>query len=419
MCSEMRAVRARAVLRGLSGGAESSEPPETIWPRIDLCLQQPHRRPGFGFDQGTGAFEEFGEGVRFALGGGEGDHQCGIRCHGRDTIDDKTNDCDKTATLCDMKIGVAAIAGGWDSGLTTVLDVLRTAEAARERVDRNIPAISVRTIAATPAPIPTQGGLLVPIDFTFDDARMGDLDILVIPAIGANSPPGVIDALLRPDIHRLRTQLRDWADEGRQLAAACTGTLLLAEAGILNGRRATTSWWLTTEFQRRYPRVDLDMTRMVVQDGHITTAGAAFAHIDLAINLVARASSQLADFTAATLLIDERPSRSIESALGYLSSTDRLITDFENWIRAHLTEPISIADAATAIGTTRRTLERHVRQQLGTSPNTLVQHIRAERARHLQRTTDLPLTKIAPMVGYQSSAALRNALAASECREHN
>ncbi|MGW4718663.1 GlxA family transcriptional regulator [Nocardia sp. NPDC004260] len=318
-----------------------------------------------------------------------------------------------------MKIGVAAIAGGWDSGLTTVLDVLRTAEAARERVDRNIPAISVCTIAATPAPMPTQGGLLVPIDFTFDDARTGDLDILVIPAIGANSPPGVIDALLRPDIHRLRTQLRDWADEGRQLAAACTGTLLLAEAGILNGRRATTSWWLTTEFQRRYPRVDLDMTRMVVQDGHITTAGAAFAHIDLAINLVARASPQLADFTAATLLIDERPSRSIESALGYLSSTDRLITDFENWIRAHLTEPISISDAATAIGTTRRTLERHVRQQLGTSPNTLVQHIRAERARHLQRTTDLPLTKIAPMVGYQSSAALRNALTASECRENN
>ncbi|WP_431951491.1 GlxA family transcriptional regulator [Nocardia lijiangensis] len=317
-----------------------------------------------------------------------------------------------------MMIGVAAIAGGWDSGLTTVLDVLRTAEAARERVDRNIPAISVRTIAAGREPIPTQGGLLVPVDFTFDDARMNDLDTLVIPALGANSPPGVIDALMRPDVAGLRTQLRDWADEGRQLAAACTGTLLFAEAGILNGRRATTSWWLATEFQRRYPRVDLDMTRMVVQDGHITTAGAAFAHIDLAINLVARASAQLADLTAATLLIDQRPARSIESALGYLSSVDRLVTDFETWARLHLAEPISIADAAAAIGTTRRTLERRVRQQLGITPNALVQQMRAERARHLQRTTKLALTKIAPMVGYQSSAALRNALNATENREN-
>ncbi len=323
------------------------------------------------------------------------------------------------AKLCDMKIGVAAIAGGWDSGLTTVLDVLRTAEAARESVDRNIPAISVCTIAAGTEPIPTQGGLLVPIDFTFDDARMDDLDVLVIPALGANSPPGVIDALMRPDVSRLRTRLRDWADEGRQLAAACTGTLLLAEAGILTGRSATTSWWLATEFQRRYPRVDLDMTRMVVQDGHITTAGAAFAHIDLAITLVGRSSPQLADFTAATLLIDQRPARSIESALGYLSSVDRLVTDFETWARLHLAEPMSIADGAAAIGTTRRTLERRVRQQLGITPNALVQQMRAERARHLQRTTKLTLAKIAPMVGYQSSAALRNALNTTESREND
>ncbi|MFE7799678.1 GlxA family transcriptional regulator [Nocardia sp. NPDC057440] len=313
-----------------------------------------------------------------------------------------------------MRFGVAAIADGWDSGLTTVLDVLRTAEAGRVRLDRDIPAISVHTIAATPTPVPTQGGLLVPIDFTFDDARMNELDLLVIPAIGANSPPGVIDALLRPDIQTLRSRLRDWVEEGRQLAAACTGTLLLAEAGILNGRRATTSWWLATEFQNRYPRVDLDMTRMVIQDGNITTAGAAFAHIDLAINLVSRTSPQLADLTAATLLIDQRPARSVESALGYLSTVDRLITDFETWIRLHLAEPMSIADAAAAIGTTRRTLERHIRQRLGITPNTLVQRMRAERARHLQRTTNLPLTKIAPMVGYQSSTALRNALNSTE-----
>ncbi|MCH6163167.1 GlxA family transcriptional regulator [Streptomyces marispadix] len=306
-----------------------------------------------------------------------------------------------------MNVGVIALPGCWDSGLTSVLDVLRAANSAREQVDRDIPAIRAQTVAADRAPVPTAGRLLVPVDLEMDDDATAGLDTLVIPALAAKSPAGIVDALMRDEVRALRAMLREWSLAGRELAAACTGTFVLAESGLLDNRRATTSWWLSATFRNRYPKTELDTSRMVVHDGKIVTAGAAFAHIDLAMSLVSRVSPQLADATAAALLVDERPARSIESALGYLADADRLVTDFETWVRSNLERDVAVTDAALAIGTTRRTLERRVRQRLNTTPYALIQRLRVERADHLRRTTGLSLERIAAMVGYRNASTLR------------
>jgi transcriptional regulator GlxA family with amidase domain len=311
-----------------------------------------------------------------------------------------------------MKIGVITVAACWDSGLVTVLDVLRGANSARLQVDRDIPEFHVYAVGANQEPVATAGGLLVPIDITTDDDRLTDLDLLVVPALAVNTPAGIVDALLRDDVRVVRRLVGDWAREGRPVAAACTGTFVLADAGVLDRRRATTSWWLADEFRRRYPRVGLDMSRMVVVDGAVTTAGAAFAHIDLAMHLVASVSPQLADATAAALLFDQRPARSVQAAHSYLESADQLLVDFEAWIRANLDRDISIPEAAFAIGTTRRTLERRIREQLGITPYALVQRLRVERAHHLRQTTPLTLDQIAAMVGYRSASALRKPMKA-------
>lgn len=193
-----------------------------------------------------------------------------------------------------MKVGVVAMAGCFDSAFTSVLDVLRTANAARALVDLHLPEIDVKVLAVSREPVRTAGGLLIPID--------------------------------------------------------------------------------------------------------------------LAMSLVSRISPQLADVTAKMLLIDDRPSRSLESALGYLSSADQLITDFEAWARVNLHRDISVAEAAAAIGTNRRTLERRTRLRLGMTPYAVIRRLRVEQADHLRHTSDLSLAQIANKVGYRHASSLRAAL---------
>lgn len=307
-----------------------------------------------------------------------------------------------------MKVGVVAVTGCWDSGLVTIRDTLRAADSARMQVDPNLPELNVCTVGISNESVRSAGGLLIPIDVTADDQRLATLDLLVVPALGASTPTGVIDGLMRQDVREVRSLLRDWAHDGRRVAAACSGTFLLADTGALDKRCATTSWWLADEFSRRYPRVLLDMSRMVIEDGPITTAGAAFAHIDLAMHIVATASPQLADMTAAALLLDQRPATSVHAVYTYLASVDRLVVDFEAWIRANLhRDNISLADAAVAIGTSRRTLERRVRERLDITPHSLLQRLRVERAQHLRKTTAMSFEEIARLVGYRSASALQ------------
>jgi transcriptional regulator GlxA family with amidase domain len=192
------------------------------------------------------------------------------------------------------------------------------------------------------------------------------------------------------------------------MAAARSGTFFLAETGILDGVTATTSWWLGPALRSRYPSVDLDEARALSIAANITTAGAAFAHIDLALALVRQHSPALADLVARYLVVGDRPSQAAVSMPSALASGDPTMSAFERYARENLTGPLRIADIARSIGVGERTLQRSTTATMDMSPLRFVQEVRLEQAVFLLRSTTRSTGAVAQAVGYQNGGTLRD-----------
>ncbi|MFH8467745.1 GlxA family transcriptional regulator [Streptomyces sp. NPDC017991] len=303
-----------------------------------------------------------------------------------------------------MRIAVAVVDGIFDSGLCAVLDVLGAANTlGREQGSDSVPfAVSTVSVGSQ---VRTGNGLLLT---TRPLAQLTDTpDLLLLPAVGLESVDRII-ASVRSDANAWVTALaREAHATGAELAAACTGSFFLAESGVLDGRRATTSWWAGPAFRARYPKVHLDDSRTLVHDGPVTTAGAAFAHIDLALSVVHRYSPTLADTVARYLLIGDRPSQAAFAAPTLLAQADPVVAAFERWARDHMSDPPSLRTAAQALGISERTLQRTTQSVIGMSPLDFVQEIRLDEATFLLRTTSLNPDAIADRVGYRNTSTLR------------
>jgi transcriptional regulator GlxA family with amidase domain len=204
--------------------------------------------------------------------------------------------------------------------------------------------------------------------------------------------------------------LRQWVDDGARIAAACIGTFIAAESGVLDGETATTTWWLAPFFRQRYPRVRLEDRRMLVASGRVLTAGAALSHMDMSLWLIRQASPSLAETTARYLIVDQRPSQSAYAMSDHLAHSDPLVQKFERWARERVAVGFSLDEAAQAVGASKRTLTRRINDVLGKSPLTYLQDLRIERAVHLLRTSNDDVEKIAAAVGYADGVTLRNLL---------
>jgi transcriptional regulator GlxA family with amidase domain len=216
-----------------------------------------------------------------------------------------------------------------------------------------------------------------------------------------------VQALAGREVREAGAVLRKWSGRGALTATACIGTFVLAEAALLDGEEATTTWWLSPLFRQRYPRVRLDESRIIVESHAVVTAGAALSHLDLALTLIRRASPELANLTARYLVVDERTSQSIYSIPSHLANADPLIQQFERWGRRRLAKGFSLEQAAKALGTSKRTLARRMQSVLGKSPLAFFQDLRIERAVHLLHTGHASVDQIAAEVGYAEGVTLR------------
>ena len=304
-----------------------------------------------------------------------------------------------------MRVQVLALDNVFDLGLSAVLDAFRTANELAEISGFSGERFEVKIVGVNKS-VKTSQGLTVPVK----DIGSGSPDCVVVPAIGFKMPEPLEAALAQPEIRDAAVVLRQWARRGAMMTAACIGTFIMAESGLLDHQRATTTWWLVPVFRRRYPSVSLDESQMIVKSGRFVTAGAALSHMDLALWIIRGVSPKLASLTAKYLIVDSRPTQSAYALTDHLMHSDPLVQRFEEWARARLKQGFSLDEAARAVASSKRTLARHMHTVLGKSPLSYFQNLRVERAVHLLRTSKATVDEVAARVGYADATTLRTLL---------
>lgn len=235
-------------------------------------------------------------------------------------------------------------------------------------------------------------------------------DVIFIPGLHFTGDAG----RFRRQIQSLAVACGPWlrmqADAGRSLAASCAGTFVLAEVGLLEGRRATTSWWLGRLFRADYPGVSFCEGELVVCDGRIFSSGAFTACLDLGLRVVeAFGGPALALSCAKVLLIHARrdsqfPYMTLQARVDH---QDELVLRAQSHIRSHMRTPLSVEVLAALLNTTPRTLGRRFREAVGCSPMAYIQEQRVEGAKRLLESTDLRYEEIVERVGYEDPSSFR------------
>jgi transcriptional regulator GlxA family with amidase domain len=303
-----------------------------------------------------------------------------------------------------MRISILALDGLFDTGLTVTLDAMGIANRFAQRMSKR--SLFEVSIVGVRKRVRTGQGFVIPAQ---DAASVSKPDWVIVPALTTSTPESLIPALERKDVRQAVKLLLEWHGKGAHIAGSCIGSFVLAETGLLDGHEATTTWWLAPLFRQRYPRVSLDESRMLVPSGRLVTTGAAMGHLDLALWLIRRASPDLAEVVSRYLLADIRSSQAPYIIPNHLAQADPLIVRFERWAREHLKEGFSLQDAANALATSPRTLQRRCQTVLGKSPLDYFQDLRVERARSLVQG-GVDLEEIAAEVGYADGATLRTLL---------
>ena len=258
--------------------------------------------------------------------------------------------------------------------------------------------------AAGPTPVQTSiGGFTIDTPYGLDEVERADT-IVVVPQHwqdGANDPhrPRMLEAL--------RTAHR----RGARIMSMCTGAFLLAEAGLLDGRPATTHWMYADELSRRYPDVKVDPRVLYVDDGDILTSAGTAAGIDLCLHVVRLDhGADVANAVARRMVVpphrDGGQAQFVDTPVAACPAEDPL-ADVLDWMAEHLDRPLGVEQLARRASMSPRTFARRFRAATGTTPHQWLLGQRILLAQRLLETTDEPVERIADQSGFGTAAALR------------
>jgi transcriptional regulator GlxA family with amidase domain len=258
----------------------------------------------------------------------------------------------------------------------------------------------VATCAVRPGTVRTDGDVGLTVEHGPD--LLADADTVVVPATDADDTLTALDPELEDALSRRRP--------GARLASICTGSFVLAAAGLLDGRRATTHWRSSTVFAERFPAVALQPDVLYTDDDGVLTSAGVASGIDLCLHMVRQDHGAAVANEVARLAVvpPHRDGGQAQFIRRPLPDTDVSPTGrARQWAVDHLERPITLADLAAAAGTSTRTLTRRFREETGTSPTQWVARRRLESACELLETSDLTVEEVAARCGYGTAASLR------------
>lgn len=283
------------------------------------------------------------------------------------------------------------------------LDVFDAANRLAEAAGRPTP-YRVRTASLGAPSVRSTNGLAVAADTTLDELLEpgGRMDTLLVVG-GAGSRTLAADEAA---LDRVRTA----AARSRRVTSVCTGALVLAAAGLLDGREATTHWAWCDHLARRHPDVTVVPDRIFVRDRDRWTSAGVTAGIDLALALVEDdLGTELAHHAAAHLVVfARRPGGQAQFSVALQAQSARTpaLADLLTWLPDHLADDLAVARLAERAAMSPRTFARAFRDEVGTTPAAHVEDLRVEAAKQLLTTTDLTVAAIATRVGLGPSERL-------------
>jgi transcriptional regulator GlxA family with amidase domain len=303
-----------------------------------------------------------------------------------------------------VSVVIAALSGTASIGTAGLMDALNKADLSQVLLTGQSASrvFDVRLAGLDTSTVGCRDGVSLQPSLTAADVSAPDLVVV----------PGLDDELAASfdENRRWVPWLAKWHAAGARIAGSCTGAFLVADAGLLDGRAATTHWMFAGELARRYPAVTVTADQMIVDNGDVITSGGATAFLNLVLYLVERfAGHDRANLAAKVLLVDgHRPSQLPYIAFGrQRSHDDPIVHQVQQHIDLHLGAPLRISDLASRFGLSERTLSRRFTVATGSGPRAYLRHARVQQAMRLLETTSDSVERIRGHVGYTDPAAFR------------
>lgn len=262
------------------------------------------------------------------------------------------------------------------------------------------PWYEFRVCSSEPGRTRVGGGFIAGAPSGLDDLVRADT--VIVPAcedVHCAQPPDLVEAV------------RAAHERGARIVSLCSGAFVLAAAGLLDGRKATTHWIYADLLARSYPRVRVDPSVLYTDDGDVLTSAGTSAGLDLCLHVVRKdLGSEIANLLARRLVIPaHRPGGQAQYLEGPVPAhEDQALAPLLQWAEAHLDQPLTLSDLAARCHVTPRTLIRRFRAATGVAPHRWLLTQRVRRARWLLESTDEPVDAVAARCGLGTDANLRH-----------